>query len=855
MEIAVNLFICALLSVIDTTIGDNLTLPAFNGTRRILRGVEAGDSEPFMVYLRPAPSDGDPPPDPNWLCGGVIIHESYILTSAACIESIKHFYVVAGTHRWIPLGLNDECITNGAKKAVWKCVPIHYEFDGHQFENIRWMLDDIAVVRVEDRFNFKRRIVGCDFVPKKIKFNNISLDMERAGVEGLIAGWGSQEHFSDVIEYGRENINSPVLLETSVMLMNKTHCKRYWPERYHYIIDSSMICAKDEFNSVDMRAICHDQVKCKDLLNSKERMSERRSRVLTNPEAHNSLHSRRYYSESGGFCENDHGGPLVVGHGTRAVVVGVISASLTANYTRKCHGPFLFTSVYRNRLLITCAIDRENSPTCRKYLLRTTNTQMNETTFKWSGHPDGPAKSEIIAAVTKKATSRSKLSTAINNRTNKNKGLLFLFALGVDSINVTTQLPENVAKLLNSSRRIIEGNEVADDRPYMVYLKMPRSNNKKLNYRNWLCGGVIVHEEYILTSAACIQDAEHFYVVSGTYRYSVEDDRFTNACIKNGAKKAVWKCVPKNYMFDGHENDNIRWMNNDIAVVKIDEGFDFTRRVKGCEFIPKPICYNNQSKTLENPGTIVSIAGWGTTSRYNDWVQRRKENQQNLLEAHVEIISKTKCKRRWGSRYHNIIDNYMICSKDLGSSMSEICNDKYVDCQDIDYSTEDDGRRNVHVTDRIPKNLVMHSAYHNESADNGTVERKNFDSSQLQGGFCENDHGGPMVYGRGGNAIVIGIISACLVKERTNKCYGPFLYTSIYKNRQFISCAIYKDAEPKCRRQFRAGETYEEKVISWKNHPDGPAKNELDANNKVFSQKGMVMPAQSYFTTEAISGS
>lgn len=59
----------------------------------------------------------------------------------------------------------------------------------------------------------------------------------------------------------------------------------------------------------------------------------------------------------------------------------------------------------------------------------------------------------------------------------------------------------------------------------------------------------------------------------------------------------------------------------------------------------------------------------------------------------------------------------------------------------------------------------------------------------------QNDHGGPLIYGEGINAMVIGVISACLVKERTNKCYGPFLYTSIYKNRQFISCAIYKDVE------------------------------------------------------------
>ncbi|XP_068625383.1 uncharacterized protein [Battus philenor] len=399
---------------------------------------------------------------------------------------------------------------------------------------------------------------------------------------------------------------------------------------------------------------------------------------------------------------------------------------------------------------------------------------------------------------------------------------------GVETAEFATKLPEHVQNVLNDTRRIIQGRNVIDGRPYMVYLKASRNNKMLQNYRSWLCGGVIIHEEYILTSAACIQDVLHFYVVSGTYRFSEEDDKYNNECIKNGAKKAIWKCVPKNYVFDGHENDNIRWMNNDIAVVKVEEGFDFTRRVRGCEFIPKPISFNNQSQALENPGSIVQIAGWGTTTKYNDWVNRRNLNQQNLLETQVEIISKARCKRRWGSRYRNIIENYMICTKDIGQTMSEICNEKYVDCEDISYSDEDFRRENGELrSERIPTNLLMHSAYHNETKNNGSVQRKNYGTTPTDGGFCENDHGGPMIYGTGINAIVIGVISACLVKERTNKCYGPFLYTSVFKNRQFVSCAIYKEVDQKCRRQFRSGVTHEEKVLSWRDHPDGPAKNEL----------------------------
>ncbi|KAI8423140.1 hypothetical protein MSG28_014212 [Choristoneura fumiferana] len=355
-----------------------------NQTRRILNGREVGETMPYMVYLRPALSP--PPADANWLCGGVIIHPRYILTSAACIEDVKHFYVISGTHRWIPLhDKSDPCIVNGAKKAVWKCVPKSYVFDGNDFNNIRWMVNDIAVVKVEEDFNFKRRIKGCDFIPKMVSYNNQSLDLEKPGTTASVAGWGSKDRYGD------------------------KNCKKRWPERYHYIIDGYMICGKDGLDSENMNQLCtENEVNCKEMLYSdteeeEEENPDVKRRLIANPEIFemnpklNANETRRAKSTvvSGGFCENDHGGPLIVGHGTTAVVIGIISASLTKDITQKCYGPFLYTS---------------------------------------------------------------------------------------------------------------------------VYLKLPSNNPKYKDYRRWLCGGVIVHEEYILTSAACIEDAKNFYVVSGTYK-------------------------------------------------------------------------------------------------------------------------------------------------------------------------------------------------------------------------------------------------------------------------------------------------------------------------------------------------
>lgn len=73
-----------------------------------------------------------------------------------------------------------------------------YFFDGADFDNIRWMSGDIAVVKLEEEFNFVKRIKGCDFIPKMINFNNISEEYEKPGTMGSIAGWGSNTFFGDV---------------------------------------------------------------------------------------------------------------------------------------------------------------------------------------------------------------------------------------------------------------------------------------------------------------------------------------------------------------------------------------------------------------------------------------------------------------------------------------------------------------------------------------------------------------------------------------------------------------------------------------------------------------------------------
>ncbi|XP_026322869.1 uncharacterized protein LOC113232385 isoform X2 [Hyposmocoma kahamanoa] len=381
------------------------------------------------------------------------------------------------------------------------------------------------------------------------------------------------------------------------------------------------------------------------------------------------------------------------------------------------------------------------------------------------------------------------------------------------------------------TRRILYSSTVPKGkRPYMVYLSLTKESAKAHKYRGWLCGGVIVDKYYVLTSAACVEDADRFYIVSGTTKFVDSFDYKNDDCVCKHRRRVVWKCIPKNYKFDFQ--DSIKWSSNDIAIVKVEKPFKLGVCESGCEFPTDIICYNNISRDLEKPGTKGCIAGWGSGSNFREGVYRRQssgkdanvhipENAKCLQEAKVCIMDNEACCKKWAQRFRNIISQYMICTKDVMKRISEICDKKYANCTDVEtrrlieeanYNADADSNNRIFNVDL---------GRHLRDPDDYTARR-----SSLQGGFCENDHGGPLIVRYQNKERVIGVISACKIDPKTHSCHGPFLYTSVFKNRQFLSCAINKDVEggENCRRVFRTGITHEEWDVNW----DGYKENDDD---------------------------
>ncbi|CAG9794810.1 unnamed protein product [Diatraea saccharalis] len=145
-----------------------------------------------------------------------------------------------------------------------------------------------------------------------------------------------------------------------------------------------------------------------------------------------------------------------------------------------------------------------------------------------------------------------------------------------------------------------------------VYLTKAEKSERFYDY--WICGGAIVSKLHIITSAACVQDVEYMYAVSGYKKYVPNDLMDNDSCCKHTKKKVVYTCVPKAYEFDYAKIE--KWAYIDIAVVKVESEFNFDgEKFKYCTYKPKAIEINFDPKYQE-PNRDSIVFGWGHAEKW-----------------------------------------------------------------------------------------------------------------------------------------------------------------------------------------------------------------------------------------------
>lgn len=179
------------------------------------------------------------------------------------------------------------------------------------------------------------------------------------------------------------------------------------------------------------------------------------------------------------------------------------------------------------------------------------------------------------------------------------------------------EFPEEFSKPSLTDRRIVGGVEaVPNSRPFQVALIFVQDQGASL------CGGSILGSYAVLTAAHCPPNANYAQVVAGAHAYMDWEDT-------QQFQETDW------WNFLSHENYNPSNLNNDIAIIYVDNSWEFNAWVQ-----PTRLPTAQASELFV--GETATVSGWGRTTNGGT-------SSDVLRVATVPVISNTQCAGTFGS--------------------------------------------------------------------------------------------------------------------------------------------------------------------------------------------------------------
>ncbi|KAL1117167.1 hypothetical protein AAG570_004494, partial [Ranatra chinensis] len=177
--------------------------------------------------------------------------------------------------------------------------------------------------------------------------------------------------------------------------------------------------------------------------------------------------------------------------------------------------------------------------------------------------------------------------------------------------------------------------------------------NDKQPGPNWLCGGTLINDRYIITAAHCTANKNFILYVVRLGELDLDGS------VKDGATPLD---VRVNKIIR-HPSYDSKLKINDIALVKLNRTVPFSRNIQ-------PICLPILPELRSNDfvGMNPFIAGWGRTS-FGKFSLPCGTSSNVLMEVQIPIVENDICRKAYGTM-GRIVTDKQICA---GTDHKDAC--------------------------------------------------------------------------------------------------------------------------------------------------------------------------------------